>query len=634
MPPPTTCGNPLLLEWLEEMVQEASSRGYKSLPTLRKARDSMKACSKMFQHPSEAIELQGVGEKLVKTLTEKLQNFCEENGIAMPSEPKHKRKRNASVLGEGDEDENSDVEPPRPLKKPAKKLRSYVPGQRTGAYALLLALATLPRSSREGITKEQLIPLAQPHCDISFTKPPTGKFYTAWDSIKTLVNKDMVYTKKNPATRYYLTEEGWDLAESMKKSSDPSQRRMSGFVSAEAGPSTTTATNTFDDSDIEVLSDSPTPSKQPPSHTPTIPDGALLDSNSSLPKFTPIILRPGAFTIELIIDTREVASKKDRDYISNHFTEHSIPHSVRALPLGDFLWVAKVAPDNARWLNLDSVSNSVVLDHIIERKRLDDLISSIKDRRYDEQKFRLKKLGVKNVTYLIEHIQLDTDYRQNWEMALDTSIAKMQVLDKFHVKQTDGLRETLPYIERMHRLLTKVYEGRPLYVVPTAVLTTNNHLSLRGLSVEKDKVGVGAGGGGGGGGMGHYITFEAFEALASKSNVLTLKDVFLKMLLCMKGVEAEKAIEIQKRWSTPRRFMEAFGECAEGDGNSSREGMGGKEKIKGKGKGPAVVVMKDKEKRDKRMREMVSNQLGGLMGKKKVGIALSGKIAERYDMGE
>ncbi|PQE32194.1 crossover junction endonuclease MUS81 protein [Rutstroemia sp. NJR-2017a WRK4] len=611
MAPPTTCGNPLLLEWLEEMVQEASSRGYKSLPTLRKARDSMKACSKMFQHPSEAIELQGVGEKMVKTLTEKLQKHCADNGIVMPSKPKHKRKRTASALTEGDEDDNSDAEPPRPSKKPAKKPRAYVPGLRSGAYALLLALATLPRSSREGITKEQLIPLAQPHCDSSFTKPTAGKYFTAWDSIKTLVNKDMVYTKKNPATRYYLTEEGWDLAESMKKSSDPSQGRMADFVSAEAGPSTTT--NTFDDSEIEVLSDSPDPSEQPPSHTPTIPDGAVLDSNSSLPKFTPIILRPGTFTIELIVDTREVASKKDRDYISDHFTERSIPHSVRALPLGDFLWVARVAPEKAPWLNLDSASNSIILDHIIERKRLDDLISSIKDHRYDEQKFRLKKLGVKNVTYLIEHIQLDPEHRQNWELAVDTSIAKIQVVDKFHVKQTDGLKDTLPYIERMHKLLTKIYEGRPLYVVPTNVLTTNNHLALRELPAGGDNSGAG----------GHHITFEAFEALASKSNILTLKDVFLKMLLCTKGIGPEKAVEIQKRWSTPRRFLEAYAECAEDAGREKE-----KDKDKGKGKGPAVVIMTEKEKRDKKMREMVSDQLGGLVGRKKVGGLLSAKLAE------
>ncbi len=50
---------------------------------------------------------------------------------------------------------------------------------------------------------------------------------------------------------------------------------------------------------------------------------------------------------------------------------------VRSLNVGDFLWVAVERRKPERVL---------VLPHLVERKRMDDLISSIRSQRYDEQK--------------------------------------------------------------------------------------------------------------------------------------------------------------------------------------------------------------------------------------------------------
>ena len=79
---------------------------------------------------------------------------------------------------------------------------------------------------------------------------------------------------------------------------------------------------------------------------------------------------------------------------------------------------------------------------------------------------------------------------------------------------------------------------------------------------------------------------------------MTLRDVYLKMLMCTRGVTGEKALEIQKRWKTPRDFIEAYEKCGGGD-------QGRKRKI-----------------------ELVSNEMGNLVGRKKVAKVLSGKIAE------
>ena len=43
-----------------------------------------------------------------------------------------------------------------------------------------------------------------------------------------------------------------------------------------------------------------------------------------------------------------------------------------------------------------------VLDYILERKRVDDLHSSIKDRRYDKQKYNMQRCGLRHLVYLVE----------------------------------------------------------------------------------------------------------------------------------------------------------------------------------------------------------------------------------------
>ncbi|KAI9644989.1 Crossover junction endonuclease mus81 [Ciborinia camelliae] len=623
MPPATECGNPLLLKWLEEWVIEAQERGYKSLPTLKKARDSMKVCPMRFDHPSQAVCLNGLGEGLAKRLTDSLEKYCDEMGIPMPKKSRGK-KRKSAVDGE---ENGGELVTPSPSPKKARKTKPYVPTLRSGPYAILLALSTQPRNSRIGITKEEIITLAQPHCDSSFTQSDPGKYFTAWNSMKTLINKDYVYTKKNPATRYYLTDEGWDLADTIKASGDPTLGRAQIFKPVETGPgpSASTSRNQNEDSDSEPeeLED------QSPANTNVadIPDGDTVN----IPAFQPIVLRPGTFTVELILDNREVASKQNRDGIPNQLKDLGVPHSVRALPLGDFLWVARVQEDKAKWLDL-SKSNLIMLNHIMERKRIDDLIGSIKDGRYEEQKFRLKKSGITNVKYLIEHKKVDADLMDRWGDGIDTSIAKMLVQDDIHIKQTLGLGESLHYIERMTRLLKKQYEDQPLHVIPTRVLTSKNYLPLMGHLRETQPL------------KEYNIEFDAFAAIANKSQNLTLKDVFLKMLMRTKTVSAAKAIEIQKRWPTPIAFLTAYENLdnvnvnededgdKDGDGNQDegvRRRVTGpaKPKEKTKGKGPAILATPEELAR-KRKREMVSRELGALVGNKKVQGALSAKIAE------
>jgi crossover junction endonuclease MUS81 len=81
--------------------------------------------------------------------------------------------------------------------------------------------------------------------------------------------------------------------------------------------------------------------------------------------------------------------------------------------------------------------------------------------------------------------------------------------------------------------------------------------------------------------------------LVSKSASLTLRDVFLKMLMCVRGMSLEKAVEIQKVYPTPVEFIEAYEKC-----------------------------VSDDEKKD-----MLMKRFAGNIGRKKIGKALSAKVA-------
>ena len=62
--------------------------------------------------------------------------------------------------------------------------------------------------------------------------------------------------------------------------------------------------------------------------------------------------------------------------LRDELTKRCVDMDIRKLQVGDFLWVAKEK----------NGPRELVLDYIVERKRLDDLASSIIDTRYEEQK--------------------------------------------------------------------------------------------------------------------------------------------------------------------------------------------------------------------------------------------------------
>ncbi|KEF61395.1 uncharacterized protein A1O9_02961 [Exophiala aquamarina CBS 119918] len=607
------CANPLLATWLKEWMDQAKERNTKGYTVYKKAYQSIIACPLRFQHPSEAQQLSGLGPKLCDRLTDNLKKFCEENGLPMPSKGR-KRKRPSEALTS----EPTEPEQISPVRKP-RKAQNYVPKLRSGAYALVMALATLDQEANEAIPRDRLIELAQPLCDASFTAPsdPT-KFFTAWNSIKTLESKELVCTKGHPVKKYYLSDDGWEVAlrmqaaqngqplspaaEKKKKNAavrDPSLVRDSSpklnlrrpplAVPSSAQASLVKSRTASDVVDLLSSSDSEPPRERPVLHDAVLDTQHLLRRPSLSWTFDDfIVLPPGSFEVKMVLDMREVRTTTDRDYISAELKKLGVVPIIRSLPLGDILWVAVVSSQYSDQLKAANIADDeegnleIVLEHIMERKRLDDLIYSIKDGRFHEQKFRLSKSGIKYVTYLIEEYSLSAERSDKYGEALESAIASMQVVNGYFVKQTAKLDDTIQYLSRMTKTLKSMYEKKDVYVVPCQALEVEavSMMLERVRTLAPERI-IG-------------MTFPVFGAMCDKSDSMTLRDVFLKMLMTTRGVTGEKAVEIQKIWPTPRAFTEAYS---------------------GLDRGPA---------RD----NMVSDRLGNAIPRKKIAKTLSAKIAE------
>lgn len=56
----------------------------------------------------------------------------------------------------------------------------------------------------------------------------------------------------------------------------------------------------------------------------------------------------------------------------------------------------------------------------------------------------------------------------------------------------------------------------------------------------------------------HLVSYPTFGALNSKSDAVTLEDVYMRMLMTTRGVTPEKANALIKIYPTPRSLLEAY----------------------------------------------------------------------------
>ncbi|KAG5459096.1 MAG: restriction endonuclease type II-like protein [Olpidium bornovanus] len=272
-----------------------------------------------------------------------------------------------------------------------------------------------------------------------------------------------------------------------------------------------------------------------------------------------------------------------------------IPCEQQVLEVGDVTWIARRA----------ETGEEVALDFILERKRLDDLIASIKDGRFLEQKvsfpldltaerrevtqFRLQNSGVSNVIYLVEehNAQAAVDFGVS---AIYSAMASTLVANGFFVKRTSSIDESVSYLRRVTQMLQAKYMNEALYVIPDEHVDRSTFIELKQRLAGEHPSRT------------YHVTLDRYQYLNTKRRLLTLADLFVKFLMCVRGVSAEKAQEVAGKYKTPRGFMEAFE--AFGNDAAAKEAM----LLANAGGGPEFAV--------------------GAARRKKIGPSLSKKICD------
>uniref|UniRef100_A0A3B5KJA6 Crossover junction endonuclease MUS81 n=1 Tax=Takifugu rubripes TaxID=31033 RepID=A0A3B5KJA6_TAKRU len=576
-----SCPNPLFLKWLTELRDQAKEKGQKTQYTYQKAIQSLNKYPLPLRSAKEAKILQNFGDGICKILDEKLQCYYRDNGPDAPIhnlpkgapppnsqdnnlDPSAKANQQLLILMtnfcplslfvckitclldskksylqknvNGDQDKNG--------RGGRKKKREYVPQKRSGGYAVLLALFRESQNpgSKGFMFKMELQAEAQQFCDKSFTVPDLGSKYTAWSSVSTLIQKNLVIKTHNPA-RYSLTEDGLAVAERLdsehvKKSSTEVDRARNKGENEDDGASAEVI-------DLTGSEDGPDEAHAS-SEADNLPDHGK-NSQGTSGKPSAGCLLPGTYEIILCVDVIETTggSHHRKQELVKELQGNGVLFDVRKLNVGDFLWVAreKVSPVPGQ-LQVP-VGRELVLDYIIERKRIDDLCSSIIDGRFREQKFRLKRCGLRKPIYLVELHGNAASHQSLPEKTLQQAIVSTQVVDGFFVKRVQDVRESAAYLTIMTRQLTKLYQNRTLVC---------RSRELEGDQVgQEDRAGIPSC---------SLISFAEFNHGAVKNKCQTVKEVFARQLMQISGLSGDKAAAILEHYNTPQSLVTAYDHCA------------------------------------------------------------------------
>ncbi|PKI83925.1 Mus81p [Malassezia vespertilionis] len=539
---------------------------------------------------------------------------------------------------------------------------TYIPTRHVGLYKKVLA----EQCDEAPVSKAELISLAQPHCDSDYsisgggsrstvpaalthrgssgppsqTWNPRRSFVSAWNGMKTLIDKAYVFRVGNPPV-FYLSEQGLCVAKAitelegivdqdalplpapeafgLRASPEPTETRGAALTESprasqaalflpqkrqRRSPPRHTPASDSDDGDAYVVDliqssqenvycaeyshragHSSDPIVLSPYHQgePVRISISLIDSSpmisrqhcstAELPS-SPVVhtarasnsgaetlslpmchtLPANSYTIHMVMDHREVRQRfshgteaSRRVTFKDAMAQRGITCDLRALELGDIIWVAKPRADNPSHIaQLWSSVQEVVLDAVVERKRLDDLASSIFDGRWHDQKLRLRFSGIDKVYYLIEDIDV-ANLVQRHGASIQTALSSTQIIDGFHVHRTANGEGTADFLANLHRALETLYSSTPLHVLRDSAIDRDHYSEMRA-SLRTQFV--------------HerfHTSFHTFQALNGKtSSSGTLQDTWTRMLLCIQGLSSEKAEEIVRRWPTMHALLRDY----------------------------------------------------------------------------
>jgi crossover junction endonuclease MUS81 len=247
-------------------------------------------------------------------------------------------------------------------------------------------------------------------------------------------------------------------------------------------------------------------------------------------------LRPADWRVIMLVDNREVAGRADRRHLIEQLHARGVDCEVRMLSLGDVMWIARprdpvplhhLPVGSAAYLDA-TMQNSVeiVLDCIVERKKIPDLACSIIDNRYIDQKIRLKETGLRRIVYLVEG-----DFRTQDKLqpeALQFAMCKTEAVDGLLVHHTMSIDGSISFLIQLDQQLRD--ECRRLGPPPP--------------------------------GSAAHHTFGNFSSTGRKNADNSVSLTFAKQLKMIRGLSSERCLAIARVYPTSALLIEAFERCA------------------------------------------------------------------------
>lgn len=239
----------------------------------------------------------------------------------------------------------------------------------------------------------------------------------------------------------------------------------------------------------------------------------------------------------LIIDIRE---NKLIDLIKNNLP--ILSYQITSLPIGDIV--------------VRHIDNDITYEIILERKCFPDMIASIKDGRYKEQKIRLLSemmscVNKVKIAFLLEGSLADLRMPQDKNILIG-SVISSTFRDNIHILQTSSIQETFDLILRLNERLIKDYKIFFPYKNPTipidniiypqntddiAHITNNNNITSNNLYLQAIK--------------------------KNKKDNITPAIWNMNCLCGIPGVSTAIAIKISEKYSSIRTLLEAYQSCTD-----------------------------------------------------------------------
>lgn len=482
----------LFVQWLEEAYEAANAKPNATylVQAYQKSLASVSSCPlDDFTEVSQLKSLKFVGDKTVAMLLKKAESHSKKTGDPLPEGLKlgtHAPAASQSAFA-----------------KPSSK-RKYIPRYGTTAYHLLLAIREQELEEHVedcGVGRKDLLRRIKPRLMLSLEGHAGKQIPSLAPAFAVLTKNELIYYRN---TKYYLEETGRAVADGLLK--------------------------VFREQNGLPIDDIVT------SQTIQGPSAARYVEEKNT--FRHDVWKKGDFTIKLLLDNREVASRDNRSGFADALGERNVPLEISALAVGDAVWVAEHKTSG----------KLAVLDYIVERKSLRDLVQSIMDGRFFEQKTRLKRSQIQNVIYLIEMVGGGPEMASHAQR-IRTAMSQIIALRGFYLKQTASQNETVLYLSQLTEEIAAQYAEKDLAIVLPHVGSYETSMAM-----ARDELGDNI-----------AIDFEAFHEGLSKSKSQTVAQMFVGMLMTIKGVSAEKAQVIQRMFPTPLDLYRAYQELGSED---------------------------------------------------------------------